>query len=114
MGFAARKRIASLSDSEEAAIRAGIAHDPDNPEWTDEDFALARPAKEVLPRKLYQALVRRSRGLREQEARRIRVSLRLDPDVVEKFRSTGPGWQGRVNEILRKAAGYEEALRLSS
>lgn len=31
------------------------------------------------------------------------VSIRLDPDVIEKFRATGPGWQARMNEALRKA-----------
>jgi len=31
------------------------------------------------------------------------VSLRLEPCVVEKFRSTGPGWQRRMNEVLRDA-----------
>lgn len=34
---------------EDAAINAGIATDPDNPEWTAEDFARARPASEMLP-----------------------------------------------------------------
>jgi uncharacterized protein (DUF4415 family) len=34
------------------------------------------------------------------------VTLRLDPDVIEKFREGGPGWQARMNEALRKAAGY--------
>jgi uncharacterized protein (DUF4415 family) len=29
------------------------------------------------------------------------VSLRLDQDVVDKFRATGPGWQSRINETLR-------------
>jgi uncharacterized protein (DUF4415 family) len=31
------------------------------------------------------------------------VTLRLDADVLEKFRATGPGWQTRINEALRKA-----------
>jgi uncharacterized protein (DUF4415 family) len=31
------------------------------------------------------------------------VSLRLDPDVLEHFRATGPGWQSRINAALRKA-----------
>ena len=35
------------TDEEEIAIQAGIAADPDNPEWTDEMFARARPAAEV-------------------------------------------------------------------
>jgi uncharacterized protein (DUF4415 family) len=29
----------------------------------------------------------------------------LDADVLEYFRKTGPGWQSRINEALRKAAG---------
>jgi uncharacterized protein (DUF4415 family) len=33
------------------------------------------------------------------------VTLRLDPDVVEKFRATGKGWQSRINAELRKALG---------
>ena len=33
------------------------------------------------------------------------VTLRLDSDVVRHFRATGKGWQTRINDILRKAAG---------
>ena len=33
------------------------------------------------------------------------VTLRLDPDVLEKFRATGKGWQSRINAELRKALG---------
>ena len=33
------------------------------------------------------------------------VSLRIDQDVREYFREGGPGWQDRINEALRKAAG---------
>jgi uncharacterized protein (DUF4415 family) len=33
------------------------------------------------------------------------VTIRLDSDVLEKFRAGGPGWQSRINDILRKAAG---------
>jgi uncharacterized protein (DUF4415 family) len=33
------------------------------------------------------------------------VSLRLDKDVVDHFRAAGPGWQTRMNDALRKAAG---------
>jgi uncharacterized protein (DUF4415 family) len=32
------------------------------------------------------------------------VSLRLDPDVLEHFRASGPGWQSRINAALRKVA----------
>jgi uncharacterized protein (DUF4415 family) len=33
------------------------------------------------------------------------VSLRLDRDVLDHFQGEGPGWQDRINEALRKAAG---------
>jgi uncharacterized protein (DUF4415 family) len=38
-------------------------------------------------------------GVREQ------VTLRIDQDVLEWFQDGGPGWQDRINEALRKAAG---------
>jgi uncharacterized protein (DUF4415 family) len=33
------------------------------------------------------------------------VSLRIDQDVLEYFQQGGPGWQERINDALRKAAG---------
>ena len=33
------------------------------------------------------------------------VSLRIDQDVLEHFQRAGAGWQDRINEALRKAAG---------
>jgi uncharacterized protein (DUF4415 family) len=33
------------------------------------------------------------------------VPLRIDRDVLEHFQDGGPGWQDRINEALRKAAG---------
>ena len=33
------------------------------------------------------------------------VSLRIDRDVLEHFQEAGPGWQERINAVLRKAAG---------
>jgi uncharacterized protein (DUF4415 family) len=33
------------------------------------------------------------------------VSLRIDQDVLEYFQAGGPGWQDRITEALRKAAG---------
>jgi uncharacterized protein (DUF4415 family) len=33
------------------------------------------------------------------------VSLRIDQDVLEYFREGGAGWQERINDALRKAAG---------
>ena len=33
------------------------------------------------------------------------VTLRIDRDVLDFFQEDGPGWQERINEALRKAAG---------
>jgi uncharacterized protein (DUF4415 family) len=33
------------------------------------------------------------------------VSLRIDRDVLDYFQEDGPGWQERINEALRRAAG---------
>jgi uncharacterized protein (DUF4415 family) len=33
------------------------------------------------------------------------VSLRLDREVLSHFQEAGPGWQDRINDALRKAAG---------
>jgi uncharacterized protein (DUF4415 family) len=33
------------------------------------------------------------------------VSLRIDQDVLEHFQQDGAGWQDRINDALRKAAG---------
>ncbi len=35
------------------------------------------------------------------------VNLRLSPDVLDFFRATGPGWQTRIDQALRKAAGLK-------
>jgi uncharacterized protein (DUF4415 family) len=80
--------------------------DDDNPEWTTEDFARARPAVEVLPqfigKNATQELMRRSRGRPQKADKKVNQTLRLDPDVLEAFRQEGSGWQARINEILRE------------
>ncbi len=74
----------------------------DNPEWTEEDFKNARPFAEVFP-DLAES-IRRARGRPAVEKPKRQISLRLDPDVIDAFKATGKGWQGRINEVLRKAA----------
>jgi uncharacterized protein (DUF4415 family) len=48
-------------------------------------------------------LVRRGRPLSGRPKKAI--SLRIDADVLEAYKSKGSGWQSRMNEALRKAAG---------
>ena len=73
----------------------------ENPEWTDADFARARPFNEGFP-KTYRAW--KDRGGRPRVANpKKRVGLRLAPDVVDGIRATGKGYNARVEEMLRKA-----------
>jgi uncharacterized protein (DUF4415 family) len=73
----------------------------DSPEWTEEDFARARPFAEVLPR--LAKSIRRGRGPNKAPTKKL-VSLRLSPEVIAHFKSQGPGWQSRIDDTLRKAA----------
>ena len=49
-------------------------------------------------------LIRRG-GAPKKAAPKEAVNIRLDAAVLAYFRATGPGWQSRINEMLRKAAG---------
>lgn len=100
-----RAKIRMPTDDEEAAIQRGIAQDPDNPELTDAQMAELRPASEMTP-EVYAALVRR-RGPQKAPVKE-QIALRLDQDVLERWRATGPGWQSRMGDVLRKAVEAAE------
>jgi uncharacterized protein (DUF4415 family) len=70
-------------------IDADIVRDAHAPEWTPEMFAqaVARKGLKTVPKKAL-------------------LSLRIDSDVIEWFRSQGPGYQSRMNALLR---AYMEA-----
>jgi len=75
--------------------------DPDDAPHLDRDWferaeiregdRLIRPARPI--------------GRPKKAAPKEAVSIRLDADVLAHFRATGPGWQSRINDALRKAAG---------
>jgi uncharacterized protein (DUF4415 family) len=79
--------------------------DAENPEWTEADFRRARPALEVLPKEVVEA-IRRYRGQRgpQKNPTKELISLRVDRDVAAAYRASGPGWQTRANEALRAYA----------
>lgn len=62
------------------------------PELTDEFFERAEFS-------IGDKVIRRGRPPLDTKKRL--VSLRLDQDVIEQFRATGPGWQSRINAALR-------------
>ena len=98
-------KLKPLTDEEEARIQAQIAADPDDYESTDEELAQAKPMAEALP-ELHAALMaeiaKRKVGRPKAAVTKQTIAIRLDPDVLEAFKATGPGWQTRMNEALRE------------
>ena len=79
--------------------------DVDSPELTDEQIAQGRPMSEALP-EVHAALldsIRRRSPTRPKTS----VSIRLDDDILQKLRASGPGWQSRANDALRKLVERE-------
>lgn len=77
--------------------------DPDEaPEWTAEAFERAEIRDgDQLVRSASGTLNQRGRPKLDQPKKQI--TLRLDQDVIDRLRASGPGWQGRINDILKKA-----------
>jgi uncharacterized protein (DUF4415 family) len=79
--------------------------DPDDaPELTDEFFDTA----EVFHGDTF---IRRGPGRPRSEAPKEQISVRLDRDVLAKLREAGPGWQSRINALLRQGLGLGERDR---
>ena len=88
----------------EAKVQAMIASDPDAPEATDAQLAQAKSFGEAFPA-LAEKMRKNLGGRPKAQHPKVAVSLRLDPEVVSRFKAEGPGWQTRMNEALRQAAG---------
>ncbi len=81
-----RPRIRMPTPAEDRKIRSAAKSD--------------RDAKPVTPRELAQ--MRRARGRPRSPTRKLLVSVRYSPEVVDYFKSTGEGWQARMDGVLRK------------
>jgi uncharacterized protein (DUF4415 family) len=77
------ERLRAITDEE---IERAAAEDPDNPLLTPEEIARLQP---VYP----------------EDRVKMPVYIRLDPDIVEFFKSGGPGYQTRINAALREYVG---------
>lgn len=74
---------------EDRVITAAAKSDPD-----------ARP---LTPRQLKAMVPMRAlRGRPKSEKRKLLISIRYSPEVVAYFKSTGAGWQSRIDGVLRK------------
>jgi uncharacterized protein (DUF4415 family) len=73
-------------------------------ELTREDMKHFRPAAEVLPQELLAVLPKRKPGQRGAQKRPTKepVTIRYSRDVLEYFRTTGPGWQARIDAALKE------------
>jgi uncharacterized protein (DUF4415 family) len=81
--------------------------DEDNPEWTDEDFARAQFVEDLAPDlrdAVLAAFPRTKRRGAQKVPTKVAVSIRLSREVIDHFKAGGPGWQGRIDEALRKIA----------
>ncbi|USX28535.1 BrnA antitoxin family protein [Oxalobacteraceae bacterium OTU3CINTB1] len=99
-----KPKIILPTKAEDARINAGIAGDPDNPEWSAGDFRQSKSAKEFFDDGTYENLVtlKRRPGERgpQKAAVKERITIRLSPEIVSRFRATGPGWQTRIDDAL--------------
>ena len=78
----------------------------DAPELTAEMAAQARTIFEIPEEAEFAEFIRKGgRPALPERYRKRRVTIMLDPDVIEHFKVEGKGWQTRVNAALRKAAG---------
>lgn len=93
------------SDEEDARINAGIAADPGSPEWTEADFAAAKPASQFFDAKTFKSLVALKRRPGERGPQKAptkeSTTIRLSPEVMEAFKATGKGWQTRIDDALK-------------
>lgn len=78
-------------------------HYDDNPEWTEADFARARPISDFpeLAAAFPNSGRPRGRPSLAPGVRKLKVNLRLSPDVVAALRAGGAGWQTRAEKLLR-------------
>ena len=97
-------KVDATTDDE---IARQIAEDADTaPELTDDWFDKA-------DLHYGETLLRRGRGRPRLGSRKHLVSLRLDRDVINWFRSGGPGWQSRINGALRQHVEASEAVAMA-
>lgn len=75
--------------------------DDENPEWTAESAAEARPFSEMFPA---QFAAWKNRGGRPPAANpKVHIGFRLSAEVVAAIRSTGRGYNARVDKVLKEA-----------
>ena len=82
-------------------------------ELTRENMKRFRPADEIIPPQLLAALPKRKPGQRGAQKRPTKepVTIRYSLDVLEYFRTTGPGWQARIDDALKEWVAQDRQNR---
>ncbi len=83
------RKILLNTPEEDAEITAAALADPDNQPLTDDQLAQFK-----------------RRPGRPAGSNKELVSLRLDSEVLNAFRSGGAGWQTKINEVLKDWARH--------
>jgi uncharacterized protein (DUF4415 family) len=73
--------------------------DDDNPEWMADEAAAARRLPE-LPATLQAKL----RGRPKSAVVKARLTVRVEPQALERWRASGPGWQTRLAALVARMA----------
>jgi uncharacterized protein (DUF4415 family) len=78
-------------------------------EWKDPDDAPELDAAWFADAERFHGdqFIRRGRGRPKAETTKEQINVRLDPDVLAALRTSGPGWQSRINAILRDALALD-------
>ncbi|TFF17948.1 hypothetical protein E3C22_22710 [Jiella endophytica] len=86
-----RRPLIHPTPEEDAAITAAALSDPDNPPLTDEELEQMRPARDVMPRELFEKLT---------GTKAVFVADEVVAHFKEKF---GPDWEEEMRDVLRAA-----------
>lgn len=87
--------------------------DPDDaPELDAHFFDNAEVAiGERVIRPATDTMAKRGRGRPPKgSAAKVQQTLKLSPEVLEHFRATGDGWQGRIDDVLRQHVASQRAV----
>lgn len=99
-GKAKGTSIVAKNNGPRGYTKADMKAVSDNPAWTKKAFVEAAPFVEAFPEL---AKTIRRRGPQKRPTKKA-VSIRLSPDVLEHYKAKGAGWQGKIDDTLRKAA----------
>ncbi len=92
-----------LTEEDEKDREQVVFDEDDAPELTQEILSKAVHLEQIPPRAFLEEAKKRGRGRPKSEHVKELVTLRLSPEVVNYFQSSGPKWRSRIDEYLKEA-----------